>query len=130
MDKNIRLLIVDDEAHFLESMAYWFRSKGYFVTTASNGIDALRRIKQDPPDIVFLDLIMPEMDGAVTVKMVREFNNTLPIIMMSAYETESVVKKKVNFYGVFDFFDKSDDFSKAQALLESALRKNEELQNE
>ena len=130
MKKEIRILLVDDEADYLQAMAFWFRSKGYNVTAVSNGEHALRLIRESPPDIAFIDVIMPSMDGAVVVKIIREFNTTLPIIMMSAYEKESKVKKKVNFYGVYCFFNKSEDFSKAKALLDSALKLNEKLQDE
>ena len=121
MSDKIKILLVDDETDFIQAMALWLNSKGYTVSTVSNGKDALRMIKKQPPDIVFLDIVMPEMDGYTVIKLVREFNMTVPVIMMSAYEKESTVQKKVHFYGVFGFFDKGEDFSKAESLLKSAL---------
>ena len=127
MAEGTRVLLVDDERDFSYPMSLWFKSKGYSVTVVSSGEDALRIIKKEPPDIVFLDIVMPKMDGYTTLKLVREFNKTIPVVMMSAYEKESTVKKKVHFYGVFGFFDKGQDFSKALALLESALGTDENL---
>ena len=127
MHKKIRILLVDDEPDFAQSMSFWFKSKGFSVSLASNGEEALRVIKSNPPDIVFLDIIMPNIDGYTVLKLVREFNRTLPVIMMSAYEKESNVKKKTNFYGVFGFFNKEDEFSMALDLLRSALQLNEKL---
>ena len=106
VSKKIRVLLVDDEPDFAQTMSYWFKTKGYSVSAASSGDEALRVIKSNPPDIVFLDILMPNMDGYTVLKLVREFNRTLPVIMMSAYEKESNVQKKANFYGVFNFFNK------------------------
>ena len=122
MSKKIRVLFVDDEPDFTQTMSYWFKTKGYSVSCCYNGEEALRMIKSNPPDIVFLDILMPNMDGYTVLKLVREFNRTLPVIMMSAYEKESNVQKKVNFYGVFNFFNKEEHLSKAEALLISALK--------
>jgi len=121
MKKSVRILLVDDDPDFAQAMAFWLESRGYSVTLVLNGEDAIRTIKENTPDIVFLDIVMPHMDGYTVLKLVREFNETLPVIMMSAYEKEEKVKRKVNFYGVSSFFDKGDNFSKAMALLESAL---------
>ena len=122
MNKKIRILLVDDEPDFAQSMTYWFKSKGYLVNAVNSGEEALRVIKSNTPDIVFLDILMPNMDGYTVLKLVREFNRTIPVIMMSAYEKESNVQKKANFYGVFNFYNKEEHLSKALALLASALK--------
>ena len=129
MSKKIRILFVDDEKDFVETMCFWFKSKGFSVSLASGGEEALRMIRGNPPDIVFLDIVMPNMDGYTVIKLIREFNKTLPVIMMSAYEKESNVKKKTNFYGVFGFFNKEEEFSRALDLLNSALKIDEKLNN-
>jgi len=122
MDKVIKVLLVDDERDFLESMSYWFKQKGYSVLTALKGTDALTLIKKDLPNIVFLDVIMPELDGIETAKRIRERNRSLPIIMMSAYEKGTRVSTILKPYGITEFFDKSADFSKAEDLLKSLLK--------
>ncbi|MGD9015719.1 MAG: response regulator [Candidatus Omnitrophota bacterium] len=120
--KTCSILLVDDEPDFTESMSFWFKSKGYSVNSVHSGEDALRTIKSKAPDIVFLDILMPNMDGYTVIKLIREFNRILPVIMMSAYEKESNVKKKTNFYGVFGFYNKEEQFQKAEALLKAALK--------
>ena len=122
MGKKINVLLVDDEPDFIESMAFRLKSKGCCVNSVNSGEEALRMIRSNPPDIVFLDILMPNMDGYTVIKLVREFNSTLPVIMMSAYEKERNVIKKTNFYGVFGFFNKEDEFSKAWNMLKSALK--------
>ncbi len=121
MDKEINVLLVDDNIDFLETMGYWLKSRGYSVTIATNGVDALKILRHETLDIAFIDVVMPEMSGIVTVQMVRDFNKTLPIIMMSAHGKGDEVKEKGKFYGIFDFFDKGEDFTKAVDLLKLAL---------
>lgn len=122
MDKQIKILMIDDEADFILPMSYWFKSKGYFVTTLHNGQEGLNAIKESPPDIVFLDLIMPDTDGMAVLKKIREFNSDLPVIIMSAYLEDTRTEKKFSLYGISGVFYKGDDLTKAQALLESILK--------
>lgn len=114
--------MVDDEPSFAQSMALLLKSKGYNVTVVLDGKKALEMIKKDPPNVVFLDIIMPDMDGRTILKRIREFNPTLPIIMMSGYLQDSKVEKKMDIYNGSEMFYKGDDFSKALELLESVLK--------
>jgi len=123
MDKQIKILLVDDEPDFLESMSFWFNSKGFLVTTVSNGKDATNMVKAFSPDAVFLDILLPGIDGVAVLKQIREFNQSVPVILMSAYVRKSVDAKKDNFYGASQIFYKEDGFPKALELLESALKK-------
>ena len=123
MDKPIKVLLVDDEPDFLKLMSHWFKSKGFSVINVSNGNDALKIIKTLPPDVAFLDIIMPEMDGLTLLKKIREFNQTLPIVLMSAHVEKSIEQKKGDFYGVSHIFFKEDGFPKALELLEVVLKK-------
>ena len=116
--------MVDDEPDFIEVMTLWFESRRYFVTSVLNGQEALKVIKQDAPDAVFLDIILPDIDGPAVLKKIRKFNKTLPVIMMSAYVKDTRIEKKINFYGTCGIFYKGEDFSKALILLESALEAN------
>jgi two-component system response regulator (stage 0 sporulation protein F) len=108
-------------------MSFWFESKGYSVIVASNGLEAIEKIKNQNPDIVFLDLNMPVMDGVETLKKVRAFNKELPIIVVSAYLDTTRVKEAYN-YGISGVFYKGADFKEGLALLETALRTHKKLQ--
>ncbi|MBU0548904.1 MAG: response regulator [Candidatus Omnitrophica bacterium] len=123
--REIRILLVDDESDFTQAMALWFKSRGYSVSVVYDGESALRSIKKEPPGIVFLDIIMPHMNGYTVMKLIREFNKTLPVVFMSAHEEESEAKKKTSFYGVFAFFNKTSNFIEAEKLLNSALNIDE-----
>lgn len=123
MDSPIRIMVVDDNQDFLFTMDYWLRSKGYKVTTAPNGKEAVDKLKKDPVDIVFLDLHMPVMDGVQTLKNIREFNQEIPVVIITAHTTD-VKLTEVNKLGVSGFFAKDKDFSESLPLIESVLRRH------
>ncbi len=79
------ILVVDDEKHVCLLYEEELKDEGYNVLTASNGQEALEIIKNQEPDLVLLDLKMPEMDGSEFLRHVRQFNTTLPIIISTAY---------------------------------------------
>lgn len=129
MDKERKVLLVDDETDFTQPMAFWFKSKGYSVLVASDGESAIRMIKEDAPDIVFLDLSMPVMDGTQTLKRIREFNKDIPVIIISAY-VEDKRAKEASSYGISGVFYKGKDFKEGLSLLESVLRTHKSLKRE
>lgn len=127
MEKVIKVLLVDDEADFIRSMAFWLNSKGYTTLTASDGKAALEVIKNDKPDIVFLDLNMPVMDGPGTLREIRKSHKGLPVIIISAFVEDQGKIKQVSDCGISGIFYKGKDFSEGLSLLESALRTHKEL---
>ncbi|MBU1062431.1 MAG: response regulator [Candidatus Omnitrophica bacterium] len=129
MDKNIKVLLVDDQEDFRQLMRFWLKSKGYSVIVAPDGESAIRMVKEESPDILFLDLNMPAMDGVETLKKIREFNEELPTIIISAYVDDPAAKKILS-YGVSGIFYKSKNFEEALSLLESALRTHKKLKRD
>ena len=125
-EKNIKVLVTDDEDDFRLLMSFWLQSKGYQVIAASNGEEAIKLIQSESPDIVFMDLNMPVMDGAETIKKVREFNKDIPIILISAY-LDDVKVKDATSHGIAGVFFKGKDFSQGLSLLETVLRKHKQL---
>ncbi len=85
-NKGTKVLIVDDKANIREILSYIFKKRGFIVEGAVSGKEALQKIAQDKPDIIILDVIMPEMDGLETCKRLRENPDTqnIPIIFLSA----------------------------------------------
>jgi len=125
-DKKIRILLVDDEADFTQPMAFWFKSKGYDVDVAQGGESALKIVKKNPPDIILLDLNMPGMDGIEVLKRVREFNKSVPVVIVSAYIDRLMVQEAEPF-DVSGVFYKGEDFEEGLSLLESVLRTHKKL---
>ena len=77
-----RVLVVDDDADFTELVNIVLTHEGFEVLTASNGREALRTLFESKPDLVLLDVIMPQMDGWQTCKYIREASD-VPIIILS-----------------------------------------------
>lgn len=125
-DKQVEVLVVDDEADFRQLMSIWLKSKGYSVDVACNGKDALERIKQKKPDIIFMDLRMPVMDGVEAIKEVRKVDKDLPVIIISAYVADPKMQEALP-YGVSGVFYKGKDFEEGLSLLESVLRVHKRL---
>jgi CheY-like chemotaxis protein len=121
-NNEIKILLVDDDPDYLQLMSLYLQSKGYSVTVACNGPESLQKIKEGSFDVVFLDVLMPTMDGFTVLKRIREFNENLPVIIMSSHIEESKIEKNLNFPGFMGFFYKTEDFSKALKLLKSAFK--------
>jgi two-component system NtrC family response regulator len=124
--KPTQVLLVDDQTEFIQPMSFWLKSKGYAVRIAFNGEDAIKILQADKPDIVFLDLNMPKMDGLEALKRIRQFNKDLPIIIISAYVDDSRIIEARN-YGVSGVFYKGKNFETSLTLLEAALKTHREL---
>jgi len=85
--KKYRLLVVDDEIRILNFLRSNLRALGYEVVTASNGREALEQFHASHPDIILLDIVMPEMNGFDTLKEIRGFSK-VPVIFLSAKGNE------------------------------------------
>ena len=70
-----RILLVDDEPDTLELMEELFEGKGYIADTATNGIEAIEKVKQNEPDIILSDIRMPQMDG---MQLLQVLNKDFP----------------------------------------------------
>ena len=121
MEAKIRVLLVDDEPDFVEAMSLWLKAKGYSVLVASSGEKAIQIVKEQPPQIVFLDIKMPGMDGIETLRRIRRFNQKIPVIMITAYADEEklIQSQKLNISG---FFAKDEDVKVLQNTIELTLK--------
>jgi CheY-like chemotaxis protein len=125
-EKAIKCLLVDDEEDFRELMNFWLKSKGYTVVSACEGKTAVELTKSENPDVIFMDLNMPIMNGTEAVKNIREFNKDVPIIIISAYVDDRKAKEAMQ-YGISGIFYKGKDFQEGLSLLEAALRTHKQL---
>jgi len=83
--KKVRLLIVDDEENIRFLFKEELEEEGYEVDVASNGLDALEKIKIAVFDLVILDIKMPGMNGIQALNEIKNMNKDLPVILCSAY---------------------------------------------
>ncbi|NJP05435.1 MAG: response regulator transcription factor [Chloroflexaceae bacterium] len=85
--KDKLILVVDDEARMVNFMRMNLELEGARVMSASNGRDALENTREDMPDVVLLDIMMPGMDGFETLKRLREFSQ-VPVLILTAKDEE------------------------------------------
>ena len=79
----MKILVVDDEALLVKGIRFNLQSEGYEVITGSDGIEAVTKVQEQNPDLVVLDVMMPNMDGMAACAKIREFSN-VPIILLTA----------------------------------------------
>ena len=113
------LLIVEDEKNMQEIIVEYMRRGGHVCFTADDGMDALVALKNNPMDLMILDIMMPNLDGFTVCKMAREMSN-LPIIILTARGSEDDKLKGYNL-GADDYMTKPFSpkvlLAKANALL-------------
>jgi CheY-like chemotaxis protein len=127
MDRSLNILLVDNEAEFLEAITYWLETKEHRVQTSYSGEEAIERIQKESFDIVFLDIHMPEgLDGMETLRRIREFNKTIPVIMVTGYPKEERMEEAITL-GVSGFFPKTGSFEDLGRILKAALRTHKDL---
>ena len=86
--KKNRILVVDDEKGLVKLIRLNLEQDGFEVVEANNGAEAMEKLRVTLPDLVLLDVMMPDMDGFQVLKMIREIGNT-PVIMLTAKGEES-----------------------------------------
>jgi DNA-binding response OmpR family regulator len=104
-----RVLVVDDEPVARELLSEFLTAKGYAVLTASNGEEALRKLKEERPHLILLDIRMPKMDGLETLRRVREIDHEVGVIMVTAVNEEETGRQALKL-GAFDYITKPMNF--------------------
>lgn len=99
------ILIVDDEPTILSSLSQVLEDEHYQVATATSGPEALKIIAAEAPDLVLLDIWMPEMDGLETLKRAREQAPKLQVMMMSGHGSIETAVKAIKL-GAYDYIEK------------------------
>jgi two-component system KDP operon response regulator KdpE len=122
------VLIVDDEAGLLKALAINLRARNYDVTTASDGTSALAAAARHPPDVIVLDLGLPDMDGTEVISGLRGWS-TAPIIVLSARagQADKVIALDA---GADDYVTKPFGMDELLARLRAALRRSTALEDQ
>jgi two-component system response regulator (stage 0 sporulation protein F) len=111
-----KVLLVDDEADILFVIGKRISSWGYDLLKASSGKAALEILKNNNPDIVVLDYMMPEMDGIATLREIRKINTKIPVIMFTA-NPEGLPLKGTDGLGISAFVPKEN----AEDILQTTI---------
>jgi DNA-binding response OmpR family regulator len=101
---NARILIVDDDPSIRKFIGANLDARGYAVLTAENGEEGVRMAEREAPDMIILDIMMPEMNGFEACRKIRKFSR-VPILMLSAREGENDKEKCVEL-GANDYITK------------------------
>jgi two-component system KDP operon response regulator KdpE len=120
MSNKTRVLVVDDEAAILRFLKPAMEANSYEMTSAGTVAEAMKRIASDVPDIVVLDLGLPDGDGKDVIKRVREWSD-VPIVVLSARDRE-IEKIMALDLGADDFVNKPFGIGELLARMRTALR--------
>ncbi len=121
MSEKTKLLIIDDDEQLVEAMCLYLTKAGYEVSTASNGRDGLQTMYLDRPDLIVLDIMMPEMDGWEVCGRVRDVSN-VPVIMLTARGQEADRVKGLKI-GADDYVIKPFSLKELDARIQAVLRR-------
>jgi two-component system, OmpR family, alkaline phosphatase synthesis response regulator PhoP len=122
-----RILVVDDEVYILHILDFILGAENYDVITATNGEQAIERVREENPDLVVLDIMMPKMDGYETCRLIKSDPATklIPVILLTAKGRE-VDQKLGKEVGASDYitkpFSPSKLIERVQAILATAKR--------
>ncbi|EET60782.1 response regulator receiver domain protein [Marvinbryantia formatexigens DSM 14469] len=116
------ILVVDDDKHTRMLLQAILEEAGYTVTTADNGETALDVLDKEHIDLVVLDIMMPKMDGYEFTKTIRETNDALPILMVTAKQ-DAADEKQGFLVGTDDYITKPIDEEKMLLRIKALLRR-------
>jgi two-component system KDP operon response regulator KdpE len=126
-DEEISILLVDDDPQLIRLVRANLDSVGYKVTVAGESVTALKAVDLEMPDLIILDIMLPDMNGYELCRRIREFS-TVPIIMLTA-KVEDVDKVKGLKVGADDYLTKPFNMDELLARVEAVLRRTKYPEN-
>ena len=118
----MKILIVDDEALLVKGIRFNLQNDGFEVISGSNGLEAVKLAKEEQPDLIILDIMMPEMDGLTACARIREFSD-VPIILLTAKSED--MDKLIGFdQGADDYVTKPFNILELKARIRALLKRS------
>ena len=117
----MKILVVDDEDLLVKGIRFNLQNEGYDIVTGSNGLEAIELAKSARPDLIILDVMMPQIDGLSACRIIREFSD-VPIIMLTA-KTEDMDKLMGFEHGADDYLTKPFNILELKARIRALLRR-------
>jgi len=118
----MKILVVDDEDLLVKGIRFNLQSEGYAVITGSNGLEAVQLAQAEQPDLIVLDVMMPEMDGLTACSTIRGFSD-VPIILLTA-KTDDMDKLMGFDSGADDYLTKPFNILELKARIRALLRRS------
>jgi two-component system KDP operon response regulator KdpE len=115
------ILVVDDDKELARLLSATLKKEGYQILCAHDGVEGLLMLKEERPDLVLLDLMLPRMDGWETCRRIRDYSN-VPIIMLTALGSERDMVKGLEL-GADDYIVKPYRLSELRARIHAGLRR-------
>ena len=116
----MKILIIDDQTAILESLSMFFSEKGYHVSTAEFGKEGLSKVKAEQPDIVILDLKLPDANGIEVLKEIKTLNDHIVVIMITAFSVMDTTIEAMKF-GAFDYIHKPININELDVCVNKAI---------
>jgi two-component system response regulator HydG len=118
-----KILIVDDNLNQRKSLAFILDKKGYSVATAKDGFDAIKMVKKEPFEIIFMDIKMPVMDVVETFRVIKGIRPDAIVIMMTAYALDELIAEAID-EGAFAIIYKPIEIERVLAQIDNAVSGN------
>ncbi|MGL4668519.1 MAG: sigma-54-dependent transcriptional regulator, partial [Saezia sp.] len=124
-----KILVADDEENLRKLISVVLKAENYEVILARDGEEALHYFEKHPIDLMLIDIRMPKMDGLQVLEHVKQKNNGLPVILMTAYAGIDTAVKALQ-QGAFEYIVKPFDLDDLKAIVIKALNHRNTLKNE
>src|SRR5208283_1916202 len=111
-----KILVVDDDEKILFAFRQVFTREGYMCVVATNGPEALEMMLSEKPQIIFMDIAMPGLDGLETLQRMKVQSATVPVIMVTGHGTMQAAIKAIQL-GAFDYLTKPLDITKVRDIV-------------
>ena len=124
MTSQAKILVIEDEEEIIRLLTFRLEQEGYEVLSADNGVEGLRVLQQENPNLVVLDVMMPRMNGWETCKRIRQYSD-VPIIMLTALGQETDKVRGLEL-GADDYVTKPFSLAELVARVRAALRRGQQ----
>lgn len=121
--QNYHVLIVDDEEDYSTTVAERLQMRGINAQTATNGEIALKMIKENPPQVIVLDIVMPGIGGIEILQRINEQNLHIPVILLTGYGSADQTMEGMKL-GAIDYLMKPCDLDVLIGKIQDAVKKS------
>lgn len=115
-----RVLVVDDQNGVRRLLEELFKKEGYEVSVAADGVESIEKVKSSPPDLILMDMKMPNMNGLEASQEIKKIDSHIPIIMMTAYGETDVAQRALEL-GVRKYITKPFDILALRDMVRDVL---------
>jgi len=107
--ETFKILVADDEESVRETLVTYLETEGYDLRTADSGVTALKVIEEFKPQVVLLDIRMPDMDGLQCLRSIMKLTPGIAVVVMSGFASEQIARKSLEI-GAFEYINKPISF--------------------